>query len=112
MRRMICRAKPWQVVLVFCLVYLGIILAVNHFDTQVFVTIGTCFAPCDGYSGSCPAGTTKGYDGQFAYFIARDPINVFCSRYWGACWRSAKPIGFQQLLCSLICWRWWVQLPC
>ncbi len=76
MRAFISRIKPWQVVLVFCLVYLGIILADNKFDSKVFVTIGTCFAPCDGYTGSCPAGKDKGYDGQFTFYIARDPLHA------------------------------------
>lgn len=66
--------RPWQVVLAFCLVYLGAIFAANGFDTKAFVTLGSCYATCDfDPAQGCPAGTESGYDGQFAYYFARDP---------------------------------------
>lgn len=66
--------RPWQVVLAFCLVYLGAIFALNGFDTKAFVTIGSCYATCDfDPARGCPDGTENGYDGQYAYYFARDP---------------------------------------
>lgn len=66
--------RPWQVVLAFCLVYLGAIFALNGFDTKAFVTIGSCYATCDfDLAQGCPDGTENGYDGQYAYYFARDP---------------------------------------
>ena len=68
------RLRPWQVVLVFCLVYLGAILAANGFDMKAFVPLGSCYSSCDfDAEQGCPEGTEQGYDGQFAYYIARDP---------------------------------------
>jgi hypothetical protein len=64
---------PWTVVLVLSLIYLAVIFAVNHGDPKVFVTLGECFSQCTGQDGThCKAGT-EGYDGQFAYYVARDP---------------------------------------
>ncbi len=68
------RLRPWQAVLAFCLVYLGVILAANDFDVKAFVTLGSCYSSCDfDAEQGCPGGTEQGYDGQFAYYIARDP---------------------------------------
>lgn len=65
--------RSWHIVLLLNLAYLAVILAVNGADSNVFVTIGECFNQCTGQDGTrCPAGT-DGYDGQFAYYIARDP---------------------------------------
>ncbi len=61
--------------LALALVYLAVILAINSGDTNTFVTIGTCWSSCIG-NRSCPAGTTNGYDGQYAYYIARDPLKA------------------------------------
>lgn len=59
--------------LVFLALYLIVILARAGGDTQVFVTLGDCFRQCAAHDGEdCPAGT-EGYDGQFAYYIARSP---------------------------------------
>ncbi|MBI3244654.1 MAG: hypothetical protein HYZ49_20440 [Chloroflexi bacterium] len=55
--------KPWLVVLLAHVVYLGLILARNNGDPLAFAKIGTT----DCY------GNDPGYDGQFTYFIARDP---------------------------------------
>ena len=65
--------RPWMIVLIFSLIYLGTIFAAHDADPKVFVTLGRCFSQCTGQDGSnCPAGT-EGYDGQFAYYLARDP---------------------------------------
>jgi hypothetical protein len=63
-----------MVVLAFCLVYLSVILALNDGDVKAFVTIGSCYSSCNFHvDQGCPAGTKNGYDGQYAYYIARDP---------------------------------------
>jgi hypothetical protein len=65
--------RPWAIVLILSLIYLGVIFAANDADPKVFVTLGKCFSQCTGNDGSnCEKGT-EGYDGQFAYYIARDP---------------------------------------
>jgi hypothetical protein len=70
------RIRPWQVVLVLALIYLVAVFLSNGSDPKVFVTLGTCFSGCQGSTQTCPAGTTAGYDGQFAYYIARDPAQA------------------------------------
>ena len=63
-----------MVVLAFCLVYLAVVLALNNGDVKEFVTIGSCYSSCDFHvDQGCPTGTGNGYDGQYAYYIARDP---------------------------------------
>jgi len=63
-----------MVVLAFCLVYLAVILALNAGDVKAFVTIGSCYSSCHfRLDQGCPPGTKNGYDGQYAYYIARDP---------------------------------------
>lgn len=69
-------ARPWALVLLLETVYLAVILALNGGDALAFVTLGECFSACQGADGtSCPAGS-EGYDGQFAYYIARDPLGA------------------------------------
>lgn len=71
--RSLRRLHPWKIVLIANVVYLGVILALNGGDPMVFVTLGECFSQCAGHDGTaCPA-DSEGYDGQFAYYIARDP---------------------------------------
>ncbi len=68
--------RPWLVVLLACAVYLGAIFASNDADPLVFVTLGECFSACAGADGAdCPP-DSEGYDGQFAYYIARDPAGM------------------------------------
>lgn len=81
------RIYPYQVVLIFCLFYLSAILIHYDFDLKAFVKEGDCFSDCDGISqkpcrkgceeeNDCTKGCIKceaGYDGQFVYYIARDP---------------------------------------
>ncbi len=65
-----------MIVLVLSLLYLGTIFAVKDAGSKVFVSIGQCFSPCTGQDGAhCPDGT-EGYDGQFAYYLARDPAHA------------------------------------
>jgi hypothetical protein len=65
--------RPWIIVLFLNLVYLGVIFAVNDADPKVFVTLGECFSRCAGQDGTDCEEDTEGYDGQFAYYISRDP---------------------------------------
>jgi hypothetical protein len=60
--------KPWQVVLVISLLYVLLILVRYNGDPRYFALIGTRYDP------GLPDGR-PGYDGQFAYQIARDPLN-------------------------------------
>jgi hypothetical protein len=62
-----------MLVLALSLIYLGVVLARAGGDWLTFVTIGDCYSTCTGFTGTCPAGTTNGYDGQYAFYIARDP---------------------------------------
>ncbi len=66
-------ARPWMVILLLNVVYLGAVLARAGGDWMTFVTVGDCYSSCTGFTGSCPAGTENGYDGQYAFYIARDP---------------------------------------
>ncbi len=65
---MIRRIKPWHVALLVCLAYVLLTLARYNFDPKYFALIGTQYDP------GLPNGR-PGYDGQFAYQIARDPAN-------------------------------------
>lgn len=68
--------RPWAVVLMLLAVYLGVILARADGNPRVFVTLGECFQQCTGHNGAnCDPGT-EGYDGQFAYYIARNPAQA------------------------------------
>jgi hypothetical protein len=62
------RLRPWQIVLAISLMYAAITLARGNFDPKFFALIGPLYDP--GVPGGQP-----GYDGQFAYQIARDPLN-------------------------------------
>jgi hypothetical protein len=58
-----------MIVTVLCLVYTLFIVAQNNGDPLALVTLGTRFS--EGH----PEGS-EGYDGQFVYYIARDPSNA------------------------------------
>ncbi len=62
------RIRPWHVVSIICLAYVVLTLTRYGFDPKYFALIGTQYDP------GLPHGT-PGYDGQFAYQIARDPID-------------------------------------
>ncbi|NWF70079.1 MAG: hypothetical protein HXY40_13415 [Chloroflexi bacterium] len=67
--------RPHRIVLLVCAAYLLYTLLTQGSDTRVFVTLGPCFAACSG-AAECSIGPENGYDGQFAYYIARDPQNA------------------------------------
>lgn len=54
-------------------IYLSAIFAINKSDAKVFVMLGNCFSQCD-KNATC-GDDDDGYDGQFAYYIARDPVD-------------------------------------
>jgi hypothetical protein len=66
------RIRPWMVALVVCSVYVVIVIIRHNGDSLALVTIGTQF------SQGIPeeSGGTEGYDGQFVYYIARDPVSA------------------------------------
>ncbi len=68
------RVRPYQITLFVCAAYLLLTLLTNGGDSRVFVTLGDCFAQCSG--AVCTIGPENGYDGQFSYYIARDPMNA------------------------------------
>jgi len=57
--------RPWSAVLVVGLLYLAAVFFSHGSNALTFVTLGTRYAERDSTG-------TEGYDGQFAYFIARD----------------------------------------
>jgi hypothetical protein len=59
--------RPWTIVGLLSIIYIVSILALHQGDPMALVNVGTRFDP-----GS-PSGT-MGYDGQFNYQIARDPL--------------------------------------
>lgn len=58
--------RPWLVVTILSLIYVLFTIAQNDGDPLALVTIGTRFS-----EGNLDG--TEGYDGQFVYYIARDP---------------------------------------
>jgi hypothetical protein len=71
---MFTRIRPYQITLFICAAYLLLTALTNGGDTRVFVTLGDCFAQCNG--AVCTIGPENGYDGQFSYYIARDPSHA------------------------------------
>lgn len=61
--------RPWLVVTILCSIYVVFTIAQNNGDSLALVTMGTRF------SEGNPEGT-EGYDGQFVYYIARDPATA------------------------------------
>jgi hypothetical protein len=82
--------RPWTVVLVLGLAYVGLTLARFGGDPLAFALVGTR------YSQSDPQGT-PGYDGQFAYYIARDPAGG-----WRHC--DVPAYRYQRILYPLLAW--------
>jgi len=60
--------RPWTVILLVALAYVGLTLARYGGDPLAFALMGTRYSQGD-------AQGSQGYDGQFAYYIARDPID-------------------------------------
>jgi hypothetical protein len=82
--------RPWVVVLALALGYVMLTLVRYDGDPMMFVLAGTR------YSRGEPEGTS-GYDGQFAYFIARDPLNG-----WRYC--DAPSYRYQRILYPILAW--------
>ncbi|NJL95825.1 MAG: hypothetical protein HC915_19885, partial [Anaerolineae bacterium] len=76
--------RPWMLVALTLLVYLAAIYAGRDVGAEAFVTPGSCYEQCTGRrSCEVPPGTPRaqyieieGYDGQFAYYIARAPLEA------------------------------------
>ena len=83
-------ARPWIVVLVLSLAYTGSTLARYEGDPLMFALVGTRYSEAD------PDGT-QGYDGQFAYYIARDPVGG-----WQYC--DVPAYRYQRILYPLLAW--------
>ncbi len=82
--------RPWTVVLVLALAYVGLTLARYGGDPMMFVLAGAR------YSQNDPEGSW-GYDGQFAYYIACDPS--------GGCPRCDVPsYRYQRILYPILAW--------
>lgn len=81
---------PWSLVLILALIYVGVTLARYGGDPLAFALVGTKYGRGD------PEGT-PGYDGQFAYFIARDPLNG-----WRYC--DAPSYRYQRILYPILAW--------
>lgn len=65
------RRFPWigAAVLILCCIYCTIVLGAHDWDILTFVDIGSRFAEGDLAGAS-------GYDGQFSYYIATDPLGA------------------------------------
>lgn len=82
--------RPWMAVLLIGLAYAGVTLARFDGDPLAFALVGTRYSEGD------PEGT-PGYDGQFAYFIARDPLGG-----WRHC--DVPAYRYQRILYPLLAW--------
>jgi len=82
--------RPWALVLLLASIYVGVTLSRFDGDPRAFVLVGTRYAEGN------PEGT-PGYDGQFAYFIARDPLDG-----WQHC--DAPAYRYQRILYPLLAW--------
>lgn len=82
--------RPWIVVLALMLGYVALTLVRYDGDPMMFVLAGTRYSQGD------PEGR-PGYDGQFAYFIARDPLNG-----WRYC--DAPSYRYQRILYPILAW--------
>ena len=82
--------RPWVVVLALALAYVGLTLLRYDDDSLMFALVGTRYSQAD------PHGT-QGYDGQFAYYIARDPIGG-----WRYC--DVPAYRYQRILYPMLAW--------
>src|SRR5512143_1776273 len=62
------KLRPWHIAVIVGVLYVAITFARNNFDPLRFVLIGSRYDP------GLPNGTS-GYDGQFAFQIALDPLD-------------------------------------
>ncbi|NLE44951.1 MAG: hypothetical protein GX620_09545 [Chloroflexi bacterium] len=84
------RLNPWMIVLALAVTYVGFTLARYGGDPMAFAMVGTRFATGD------PEGTA-GYDGQFAYYIARAPLEG-----WRYC--DVPAYRYQRILYPILAW--------
>lgn len=82
--------RPWHVVGLIALAYIALTLVRYGGDPMKFVLVGTRYDP--GLQGG-----TWGYDGQFAYQIARDPLGA--SRFL-----DVPAYRYQRILYPLVAW--------
>jgi len=82
--------RPWHIVGLIALAYIALILARYSGDPSKFALVGTRYDP------GLPDGTW-GYDGQFAYQIARDPLGA--SRFL-----DVPAYRYQRILYPLTAW--------
>lgn len=68
--RVFKRIRPWHVVLLFTVLFTLIVLWANSWNPMVFVQIGERYDPTKSNQYS-------GYDGQFYYQIAKDPLTAW-----------------------------------
>jgi hypothetical protein len=87
-----------MIVLALALAYVGLTLARYEGDPLMFALVGTRYGQGD------PQGT-EGYDGQFAYFIARDPVGG-----WRRC--DAPAYRYQRILYPVLAWILAFGQPC
>ena len=80
--------RPWWIVALVAFVYVTVIVAAAGGDPLALVTLGTRFSEGD------PNGT-EGYDGQFDYYIARDPLHG-----WQQC--DVPAYRYQRILYPLL----------
>ena len=84
------RLRPWMGVLLVALAYVGLTLARHGGDPLAFALVGTRYSQGD------PQGS-PGYDGQFAYYIARDPTGG-----WRYC--DVPAYRYQRILYPFLAW--------
>jgi hypothetical protein len=82
--------RPWCIVLVVATIYLLIVVAAHGGDPLSLATLGSRFAQGD------PNGS-EGYDGQFAYYIARDPLHA-------TPYLDVPAYRYQRILYPLLAW--------
>jgi hypothetical protein len=80
--------RPWWIVTALAVVYLTIVVTSYGGDPLALATLGTRFSEDD------PNGS-EGYDGQFAYYIARDPLHG-----WRQC--DVPAYRYQRILYPLL----------
>ena len=84
------RPRPWAIVLALSLIYVGLTVGRYDGDPLAFAMVGTRYSQGD------PQGS-QGYDGQFAYYIARDP-----AQGWQYC--DVPAYRYQRILYPLMAW--------
>ncbi len=82
--------RPWVVVLLVALAYVGLTLVRYGGDPLSFALVGTQYSQGDSEG-------TQGYDGQFAYYIARNPVGG-----WQYC--DVPSYRYQRILYPLLAW--------